>query len=194
MTAPNSPPTPKQQLRRQLLAARRSLPAATWRDWSDRLCQQLQALPQFQQARTVLAYVSHRQEPDLSPLWSNAEKIWGLPRCVGKTLHWHRWQGDRSLVAGAYGIAEPAATAPAIASAQVDLILVPAVGGDRYGYRLGYGGGFYDRMLQLPEWATVPTVGILFDFARQERLPADPWDRRLAGFCTETGWYPRLAD
>ncbi|NJL00019.1 MAG: 5-formyltetrahydrofolate cyclo-ligase [Spirulinaceae cyanobacterium RM2_2_10] len=181
----------KRARRRQLLAQRRSLPASTWRDWSDRLCQNLRALPPFQQAETVLAYVSHRQEPDLSPLWQDLEKRWGLPRCVGRELYWHRWWRDRPLQPGAYGILEPEADAPLIDANEVDLILVPAVAGDRQGYRLGYGGGFYDRMLQLPEWFAVPTIGILFHSALQDSLPVEPWDRPLTGFCSEVGWHPR---
>jgi len=181
----------KRALRRQLLAQRQSLPSATWRDWSDRLCAHLQALPQFQRAQTVLAYSSYRQEPDLSPLWSASGKSWVLPRCVGSELHWHRWPLSQSLAAGAYGILEPDATWPRVTASEADLLLVPAVGGDRYGYRLGYGGGYYDRMLELPKWAAVPTVGLLFSFALQERLPVEPWDCRLDGFCTERGWQPR---
>ncbi len=183
----------KSTLRRQFLRQRRSLPPELWRDWSDRLCAHLQALPAFQQADTILAYVSDRQEPDLSPLWLQAGKHWGLPRCVGSSLHWHRWQPGQPLRPGAYGILEPASTTPVLAAREVDLILVPAVAGDSYGYRLGYGGGFYDRMLELAEWSAVPTVGLLFSFALQECLPREPWDRPLDGFCTEVGWQPRLS-
>lgn len=70
----------------------------------------------------------------------------------------------------------------------VDLILVPAVACDRHGYRLGYGGGFYDRMLSLNEWTTPPTVGIVFDFAYLPQLPIDRWDKPLQAVCTETGF------
>jgi len=61
------------------------------------------------------------------------------------------------------------------------------VGGDQRGYRLGYGGGYYDRMLSQPAWQKISTLGILFDFALWDHLPHDPWDRPLTGFCTETG-------
>ena len=184
--------TSKTDLRRSLLNARCALPAEIWRQQSDRLCTHLQNNPRFIQAHTILAYTSFRQEPDLSPLISGAfsSKRWGLPRCVGKTLTWHLWSAtSRPLQAGAYGILEPHADEPILDVGTVDLILVPAVAADRQGYRLGYGGGFYDRLLSEPHWAAKPTLGILFDFALLPHLPIDPWDRPLNGICTEAGLF-----
>jgi 5-formyltetrahydrofolate cyclo-ligase len=183
---------PKAELRRSLIHTRRSLPPETWRHQSDRLCRHLQAAPPFAQAQTLLAYLSFRQEPDLSPLFST--KQWGIPRCVGKSLLWHHWSPD-ALQPGAYGILEPVATAPLIDPATVDLILVPAVAIDSQGYRLGYGGGFYDRCLSHPAWSAKLTIGIVFDFALLPELPIEPWDRPLHGVCTESGlrWFRSLA-
>ena len=190
---PIAEPTSKTALRRSLLATRCALPIKSWRQQSDRLCTHLQNNPQFIQAHTILAYTSFRQEPDLSSLISgaaNGSKRWGLPRCVGKTLTWHLWSSaSRPLQAGAYGILEPHADEPIVDVETVDLILVPAVAGDRQGYRIGYGGGFYDRLLSDPRWAAKPTLGILFDFALLPQLPIDPWDRPLNGICTEAGLF-----
>ena len=69
---------------------------------------------------------------------------------------------------------------------KVDLIIVPTVACDRAGYRLGYGGGYYDRLLTSPEWQDCPTVGIVFDFAYLESLPSDSWDIKLQYICTES--------
>lgn len=87
---------------------------------------------------------------------------------------------------GAYGIFEPHPDSPALQPNEIDLILVPAVACDRQGYRLGYGGGFYDRMLSSPEWLAKPTIGIVFEFAYLTELPIDSWDRPLKAICTET--------
>ncbi|WP_008310941.1 5-formyltetrahydrofolate cyclo-ligase [Leptolyngbya sp. PCC 6406] len=182
----------KGNLRRRLLKARQAIPPAAWRQKSDRICDHLQTWPGFQQARCVLAYWSFRGEPDLSPLMAprmDRRRVWGLPRCQEKELVWHQWQGAQSLVTGAFGIAEPAPTAPLISPALVDLILVPAVACDVQGYRLGYGGGFYDRLLSQPLWRGKPTIAIVFEYARLPTVPRDPWDQPLRGICTETGLY-----
>jgi 5-formyltetrahydrofolate cyclo-ligase len=91
------------------------------------------------------------------------------------------------LQIGAYGIQEPHPNSPQIQPSQVDLILVPAVACDVRGYRLGYGGGFYDRLLSSPEWLTKPTIGIVFDLACLNNLPTEPWDCPLKAICTESG-------
>ncbi|MEA5498621.1 5-formyltetrahydrofolate cyclo-ligase [Limnoraphis robusta Tam1] len=165
--------------------------AEDWREKSDRICSHLQASPLFEQAKTVLAYVSFRQEPDLSRLFAETskegKKIWGFPRCVEKSLIWHQWKPGELLQTGAYGIWEPHADLPIISPFEVDLILVPSVACDQRGYRLGYGGGYYDRMLSSAEWQLTPTIAILFDYAYLTELPIDDWDQPLQGICTEEG-------
>lgn len=163
------------------------MPEAEWREKSDRLCYHLQSSPLFSQAQTILAYFSVRQEPDLSPLFQNSQQRWGFPRCVDKSLFWHSWKPEEPLQTGAYGIFEPYADSPLLSPTEVDLILVPAVACDAQGYRLGYGGGFYDRMLSLPQWETKATIGIIFEFAYLPQLPIDNWDKKLHGVCTESG-------
>ncbi|MFN6571539.1 5-formyltetrahydrofolate cyclo-ligase [Dendronalium sp. ChiSLP03b] len=177
----------KAELRRTLLKARQSMSVREWREKSDRICSHLQTSVLFAQAKTILAYFSFRQEPDLSPLFANTKYRWGFPRCVGKSLHWHIWEPNDNLQIGAYGITEPHANAPSIDPAEVDLVLVPSVACDYQGYRLGYGGGYYDRLLNSPEWFAKPTIGIVFDFAYLPQLPIEPWDKPLKTVFSETG-------
>lgn len=176
----------KAELRRSLLKVRQSLPVEAWRRKSEHLCTQLRSSPLFTQAKTVLAYLSCRQEPDLSPLFTDHHR-WGFPRCMGKSLSWHSWKPGEPLQKGSYDILEPNSSSPTLEPAEVDLILVPAVACDARGYRLGYGGGFYDRMLNSAEWASRSTIGIVFEFAYLPQLPIDPWDKQLDGVCTEMG-------
>ncbi len=184
----------KKELRTSLLKKRRSMPKTEWREKSDRLCRNLQNFSLFQTAKTVLAYFSFRQEPDLSLLFTNIgektifpPKTWGFPRCEENSLFWHIWQPGNSLQKGAYGILEPELNSPLLQSSEVDLILVPAVACNVNGYRLGYGGGFYDRMLSKQEWESKPTIGIVFEFAYLQDLPIDSWDKPLDFVCTENG-------
>lgn len=190
MLTPSSatPQEQKAELRRAMIKARQAMPPQIWRQKCDRLCQHLQNWPTFQRSRLTLAYCSFRNEPDLGPLLQQ-QRLWGLPRSEGKTLVWHRWYAGVPLRTGAYGITEPEPSAPLVYPNQVDLILIPAVACDVRGYRLGYGGGFYDRMLSQSAWASKPTIGVVFEYARLPKLPREPWDRQLTGICTESGMY-----
>ncbi|TAG61305.1 MAG: 5-formyltetrahydrofolate cyclo-ligase [Oscillatoriales cyanobacterium] len=175
------PSLTKTELRRSLLNTRKSLPAQEWRQKSEILCNHLHNSPLFTEAKTILAYFSFRH-----PLFETP-RTWGFPRCVGKQLSWHVWQPGDALHTGAYGILEPLPDAPKIDRSEVDLILVPAVGCDVRGYRLGYGGGYYDRMLSLTEWESKIAIATIFEFALLAQLPVDSWDKALHGICTESG-------
>jgi 5-formyltetrahydrofolate cyclo-ligase len=187
------PPLDKSALRRKILQQRQSLSPAEWQLKSNLICDRLKSISLFQEAQTILGYFSFRQEPDLSPLFK-LDKNWAFPRCVGKSLVWHSWQPGTELNIGKYGIQEPFETATMIEPATADLILVPTVASDAQGYRLGYGGGFYDRLLSCVCEAypkgnrnlSVLTIGVVFDFAYGVQLARDPWDMKLNFICTET--------
>lgn len=182
----------KVRLRHTVIKNRQSLTVREWEEKSDLICSHLQTSVLFSQAKTILAYFSFRQEPDLSSSFTNcdrnSERIWGFPRCVNKSLDWHRWKPNDSIITGTYGITEPHPDSPKINSEEVDLILIPCVACDHQGYRLGYGGGYYDRLLSYPEWESIPTIGIVFDFAYLPQLPIEDWDKPLQAICTETGF------
>ncbi|BAY85466.1 putative 5-formyltetrahydrofolate cyclo-ligase [Calothrix parasitica NIES-267] len=181
----------KADLRRDIIKQRQSFSQDKWRAKSQLICTNIYNSSLFNQAKTVLAYFSFRQEPDLSYLFldnnSTNSKTWGFPRCVEKSLFWHFWKPEDELIAGKYGIKEPRPDSPIINPSQVDLILVPCVACDYQNYRLGYGGGYYDRFLSSPEWESIPTIGIVFDLAYLPQVPIEAWDKRLDSICTETG-------
>lgn len=180
------PSEEKNALRRSLLRQRQALSRREWRDRSDRLCHNLTQRVTYRRSQCVLAYFAHQQEPDLGKLWdTGSDKIWGFPRCVGKTLMWHQWQPDDRLFPNRWGILEPEPTAAILTVDRIDCLLAPSVALDHRGYRLGYGGGFYDRLFAQPLWQGVPTIGLTFDFALVERLPVDPWDYPLGEICTD---------
>ncbi len=185
----------KNTIRHQLLAQRQSLSAALHHQYSQKLCQHLDHFLEqhFDLTgagtpgdRLVGGYQPDRQEPDLSPLLQLHKYQWGLPRCLPEhQLAWHHWQWGEPLVANRYGLLEPAATSPIMEASTV--LLIPAVAIDQQGYRLGYGGGYFDRLLSQQQWQQVLTIGIVFDFAYLPTLPRAAWDQPLAAVCTELG-------
>ncbi len=176
----------KNQLRQLLLQQRQQLSPCQWQEKSNVICNLLRSSTLFVGAKNIAAYFSFRKEPDLNCLFTT-EHTWGFSRCVNKTLLWHSWACTQPLQTNSYGILEPLPTAPLLHPKDVDLIIVPAVACDARGYRLGYGGGYYDRLLTLPQWAAKPTIGVVFDFAFFPQIPINSWDRKLHAVCTEKG-------
>ena len=179
--------TNKKQLRKKYIQQRIALSPQQWQDKSDRICEHLLNSSLVKNSQTILSYMSLKQEPDLSKLHRQNQYRWGLPRCEGKKLIWYQYCGDQQLTTGKYGITEPTLQCPVISMEQVDLILVPAVACDRSGNRLGYGGGYYDRLLAPSSWQKITTIGVIFDFAYVEQLETQPWDQTLNYICTESG-------
>jgi 5-formyltetrahydrofolate cyclo-ligase len=141
---------------------------------------------------TIAGYLPTRTEADPTPLleelrlrgWSVA-----LPRVTGKdqALAFHLWQSRAVPVRGAFQLLEPAADWPLTIP---EFVLVPLLAYDRDGYRLGYGGGFYDRTLRTLR-AQGPVTAIGIGYSGQEMdLPHDPHDEPLDAIVTENG--PRL--
>jgi 5-formyltetrahydrofolate cyclo-ligase len=166
----------KPQLRRRFRDVRESLEQAHVANASSALCRRLAGMTLLQRADTILSYLAFRNEPDLGALFELLPDVhWVLPRIEGHKLILHRHEADR-LVLHPYGILEPAADAPVVELQSVDLVLVPGVAFDRTGGRLGFGGGFYDRLLIR---TSAERVGIVYDCCVAEELPCDEHDQRM---------------
>ncbi|HVC00766.1 MAG TPA: 5-formyltetrahydrofolate cyclo-ligase [Steroidobacteraceae bacterium] len=98
---------------------------------------------------------------------------------------------SRRLRRGAYGIAVPAAPSRPVGARWLDLVVVPLVGVDGAGHRLGMGGGFYDRAFAFrwrrSAWRGPLMIGLAFDCQRVDSIGAEHWDLRLDALATESG-------
>lgn len=188
-----SHPAEKTAARQRAREARRELGPEARALAATAVADRLFALPQVQAARIVAAYSATAEELDL------AETIERL-RAGGATIAYPRIEsagvlslrvvGDEAeLVAGQLGIREPAVDAPRIEPSAIDIVLAPGVAFDAVGRRLGYGGGYYDRLIpSLPDDCTV--IGIAFEEQVLETVPADERDARVDFVVTPTRVLP----
>ena len=144
---------------------------------SEKIMHKVEQLPQFQNAKVILAYHSLPDEvyTHLFLLRHALEKTILLPKVVGETLTLHGFQQESDLSKGAFGIKEPN-TPKYKEYALIDMVVVPGVAFDRSGKRLGRGRGYYDRLFSdlLPEH--VFKVGVCYGFQLFDDIPAEPMD------------------
>ena len=108
-----------------------------------------------------------------------------LPVISQGRLIYRAWAPGQQLAADGCGI--PAPLGPGLSPAGLSCLLVPALALDSSGFRLGYGGGWYDRLRSDPAWESVPSFAVLPRGCLTAFLPRDPWDRPLDGWLDETG-------
>ena len=126
-------------------------------------------------------------EADLRPLRDVLHPPLALPVADGEGGLIYRSWTQEPLQPDGCGIPAPA-EGEALRPDQLALLLVPALAIDRDGIRLGYGGGYYDRLRADPAWAAVPAWVVLpFTCMATDPLPRDPWDVPFAGWITEQG-------
>lgn len=188
-------PMEKQALRKQMMEARAELGGAKRERLSALAQAALMSAPAFGSARTVLLYQAFRDEVATEAIAAEAVaagKRLALPRVIKESrgLVLHQYSGDPATLAiGAYGIQEPCPEWSVVNPGEVDLVVVPGVAFDRAGNRLGYGGGYYDRLLPLVRSANpaVCLIGLAYSFQLVLALPADPHDIPVDLVATDAG-------
>lgn len=136
--------------------------------------------------RPLAGYMPMRTEIDPLPAMASYPGTVGVPVILGpgQALRFRQWGPEAPMVAGEFGALIPA-EGPWI---EPEVLIVPLLAFDARGFRLGYGGGFYDRTLEGLR-ARRPTFAVGFAFAAQEvdEVPTEPTDQRLDAVLTERG-------
>lgn len=177
----------KKQLRARVRRQLNELTPRENRDSDERLFARFLALPEVNEARTVFAFWGIAgKEPDTSVLIEELLRQ-GKRVCLPRMLPQHRmetrlYDPEKGLVPVSFGIFEPGEDCPEVAKEDIDLVLVPAVCYDRQGYRLGFGGGYYDRWL---EHFSGFRVGLCRGCVLQDKVPTEPHDSRVNVLLTE---------
>ncbi len=163
----------------------------------------------WQRASCVALYIPVRGETDTSLLledaWKKRKRVL-LPLCsphVPGEMRLAPCAGPKELVPGPFQILQPLAgegytvesgvlantesTGSQSGSAVPDVVILPGLAFDHKGLRLGMGGGYYDRLLALPAFASCLRIGLAYGFQVVEALPGQEWDILVHALCTEQG-------
>ena len=178
----------KKALRRHCRARRRALTADARDALDAALIARIKALPAFEGATALIAYWPVGEEINLTPLFADALRAGipvYLPRTEADGMHFYRFEGREALTPDRFGIPSPTgALLPADTKGM--LCLLPGLAADKNGYRLGYGGGFYDKFLCTYQgFAVFP----LYDCFLFDTIPHEAHDRRVPLLITEKGEY-----
>ncbi|MBI5801005.1 MAG: 5-formyltetrahydrofolate cyclo-ligase [Verrucomicrobia bacterium] len=180
-------------LRAELKAHSPSVAAAT----SSQLCARVKTSSAWQNARAVLLFFPIPGEPDISALLTDAltaGKLLALPRFNAAANAYEAvrvMDPVRELATGPFQVREPVAACPVVALNRLDLALVPGLGFDARGHRLGRGKGHYDRLLA---GFTGMKIGVAFDFQIVTEVPREPHDVALDAIVTPTRWLRAKTD
>lgn len=183
----------KKALRARLKQALASMDAQVLRERSAAACEHLIATPEFQRAGALMMFLPLPAEIDAQPV---AVRAWQMGKTVTLPLVSHQQRHmipievrslDEPMDTDAHGLRTPSTTRP-IPVEMIDLVVVPGLGFDAAGHRLGRGGGFYDRFLSQPTFGGV-TCGLALDEQVLDDVPVHGHDVSLDMLATDRQVY-----
>jgi 5-formyltetrahydrofolate cyclo-ligase len=183
----------RRELRQNLAERRRALAPAERIAAAQGLRRSLEQLPEYLTDTRVAGYWATQGELPLNlvipPLASRGQQF--LLPVIGNEQHlrFAAWQNGEAVQPNRYGIPEPVDPRELFEPFQLDLVLVPLLGFDRRGHRLGYGGGYYDRSFAFLNQQVRPNepllVGIAYAFQELPQIEDAAWDVPLDFIATE---------
>jgi len=189
----------KRALRRDMRARRETLAREDVRARSAAACARLLARPELATVRIagrgVAGYVAVHGEIDpaaaLAGVLARGARV-ALPRvsAVAPRLRFHLVAPGTVLRAGGFGIPEPASDAPDVELADLALLIIPGVAFDAAGGRLGFGGGYYDGVINAARAAGAIAIGLAYDFQIVDECPAGPGDVGVDAVVTDVRDFP----
>lgn len=193
---PSPPEAPKTTLRKVLIRRRRSLDPATRAVATRRILVQALHLPQIRPGSRIAVYQAVGSELDPAPLAREAMcrgvRVY-VPEVISMSRRRMRFVPLTPETRSGAHQAPPGPPRSVPGLRWINLVLCPVVGIDAQGYRLGMGGGFFDRALAFRRlrscWRGPVLIGLAFDLQLVESVHPEPWDARLDGVITESGFH-----
>lgn len=176
----------KKQLRKDIRKEKKRHLPDELMAYSSALLEQIEKHPRFIASHTVLMYHSLSDEVQTHAFvekWYKVKKVL-LPVIRGDILVLRHYTGKDCLEIGAFNIEEPSGE-DFKNYHEIELGIIPGVSFDHYGNRLGRGKGYYDKLLPLLTHAY--KIGICYSFQAREKIPAEPFDRKMDEVWTEEG-------
>jgi 5-formyltetrahydrofolate cyclo-ligase len=177
----------KEQIREQILYKRTAQPPSEKKPKDEKIIEQIEKLPEFQQAKSVLMYIAIHGEVDLTQLFEKykEEKKFVLPRVnrQNNEMDLYHITSLEDLEKGTFSIPEPKTELEKIPMEQLGLAIIPGVAFALNGHRIGYGGGFYDRLLKKLSCAK---IGVAYEFQIVENIQGEEHDSTVDTIITES--------
>jgi 5-formyltetrahydrofolate cyclo-ligase len=180
----------KERLRKRMCAVRDRIPPESRQEKSRAIAEQICTSPWYAATDCFFAYAAIRSEVDLTAFcgraWADGKTLF-FPKVDGKNMDFYRVTDFGQLQKGSFGVPEPNLAVCPQATGQEEahaVLLVPGVAFSGEGYRLGYGGGFYDRYLERK--SEIYPVGICFGEQLTQDFVPQAHDRRMREVLTET--------
>lgn len=166
----------KQIFRQKILRLRKDISPRKRTEAGNIILDTLIARAEYNNARCICIYASLPEEVDTRQLLEHSFSIRKrvvVPRVDRQTIHLYRISSPDDLSPGSFGISEPKQACPEVSVSSIDGFIVPGIAFDRQGYRLGWGKGYYDKLL-----ATVSAqkVGLAYDVQIVAGLPREKYD------------------
>ncbi len=171
----------KHYYRKKYLHLRKEMDFKQVRDYSKQIMKTLTTMDVYKESSSVYGYMSFNNEVDTYGITEsdtfNKKNYYAPVMKKNGLMTFHKVDGFNGLVINSYGIMEPNSQTPIAIPQEGDLVLVPGIVFDTSGYRIGYGGGYYDRLIRSHPEATY--IGMTYDsHLCKEPLPVESYDQK----------------
>lgn len=179
---------PKNELRDRLKKRRATVKKENRLQWDNLIKKHLQEWDKYQKVERIMVYLSFNWEINTGPivedLWQAGKEVFVpvVDKPTGALIP-TAYARETTMTAADFGILEPVGSAT-IDPSSLDLVLVPGLAFTKEGYRIGYGGGYYDRFLKTTQ---ALRVGLCYSEFLVPKLPLDTWDKPVHFIATEKG-------